>query len=261
MARKGIRHPAVMTKARDTDSQAKSLLWRILPLAGCVAAWWFISYLNHRRVVPSPPETAAALARLLAMPDTWLDIARTILRGGAGLAAGSILAIAAGILCGQRRRLYDAASPVVTVAQSCPPIVWISILLVWLSIGGLLPMTVAFLSVFPVFFFNVANAVHSLDAKYFELAKVYRIPRLKTLANITLPGISKALAAGFSYALGITWKVTATAEFFGSQDGIGSRIYQSYRQLDLPELFAWTILLATMGVTVEMLLARRFRGK
>lgn len=242
-------------------TKTKNKFWAILPLALCLALWWILSWLNHARVIPTPPETACALGKILTDSECWKDLLATILRGLLGLACGGLLAITTGIFCGRHPRLHDAVSPVITLVQSCPPIVWISLLLVWLSIGGAVPFTVVFLSVFPVLFVNTATATRGLDERWFELAKVYRFSRWKRLWGIILPGIAQGLAAGFSYALGITWKVTATAEFFGAQNGIGARIYQCYREMALPQLFAWTLLIALVGVVIEILLVKKIRRK
>lgn len=234
-------------------------LWTILPLALCLLLWWTLAAANRGRVLPSPWATACALGTLLTSAATWHTLLLTLLRGTGGLFLGSLTAIAAGIFCGRHPRLHDALSPIITLVQSCPPIVWISLLLVWLSSGGTVPLTVALLSVFPILFINTANATRALDQKWFELAQVYRLSPRRRITGIILPGIAPALLSGLSYALGITWKVTATAEFFGAQDGIGAQIYLCYRNLELPSLFAWTVLIACLGVAIDTFLVRRLR--
>ncbi|MCQ2403296.1 MAG: ABC transporter permease subunit [Lentisphaeria bacterium] len=234
-------------------------IWPILPMGICLLCWTALSCANHGRILPSPWATACALGALLTSAGTWHTLFLTLARGAGGLLLGSMTAIVSGIFCGRHPLLHDAVAPLITLGQSCPPIVWISLLLVWLSSGAAVPLAVALLSVFPILFINTANATRALDRKWFELAKVYRLPPRKRLTGIILPGIAPSLFAGFSYALGITWKVTATAEFFGAQDGIGAQIYLCYRNLELPDLFAWTILIACLGVAIDTFLVRRLR--
>ncbi|MCQ2396359.1 MAG: ABC transporter permease subunit [Lentisphaeria bacterium] len=234
-------------------------LWTALPFLICLIAWQLLFLLNGGRVIPAPSETFMALARILSQPDAWLEIAATLSRGAGGLALGSLAGILAGIAVGRHPHFMDAITPVVTLVQSCPPIVWISMLLVWLSVGGIVPLMVTFLSVVPVLFITTANAVRALDERWFDVAHIYRIPYLKQLRKIILPGIAQGLAAGFSYAFGIAWKVTATAEFFGAPNGIGARIFNNYRNLNLPELFAWTLVIAILGITLETTVVRKLR--
>ncbi len=235
------------------------MCWRTALFAGLLLLWHLCARWNGERLLPAPVHVLEAFLALAGRSDSWADLLRTLARGAAGLFLGGISGLAAGVFCGRHPRLHDTLSPLVTLVQSCPPIVWISLLLVWLSLGGGVPLVVACLSVFPVVFIQTANAVRGLDARWFEVAKVYRVSPGRQISLLILPGISHALAGAFSYAFGIAWKVTATAEFFGSQDGVGARIYQSYRALDLEQLFAWALAVALLGVVIEALLVRRIR--
>ncbi|MBO7742128.1 MAG: ABC transporter permease subunit, partial [Victivallales bacterium] len=162
-----------------------------------------------------------------------------------------------GIWCGRRPAAMRTISPLVTFFQGCPPIVWISLLLVWVSLGSTVPVTVVAISTFPSLFLTIAGSTAALDRRYFQVASIYRVPRRLILTRLILPGIADATSSALSYALGLAWKVTATAEYLGAEDGIGGRIYQAYRNLQLPQLYAWTLLIAMIGLTVELVSKRR----
>jgi NitT/TauT family transport system permease protein len=151
-------------------------------------------------------------------------------------------------------------SPIVAALQACPPILWISLLLVWSGQGNSVPLGVVFASVFPPLFANIAQGAASLDQRLFDMAKVHMVGRIKVLRHIIWPGVYPYLIAGLSYALGACWKITAVAEFLGSSDGMGSRLYWSYRMLELTQLFSWALLLVTMGMFLEILVVRPLRG-
>jgi NitT/TauT family transport system permease protein len=131
--------------------------------------------------------------------------------------------------------------------------------MVWVGIGSLVPVAAIFVATFPVLFLNTAEGVSALDRRLFLMARLYHVPRRRVLRRIIVPGIYAYLLAGFSFALGICWKVTATAEFIGSSSGIGSEIYWSFRYLDMPRLFAWAVVLVTFGVVLERLIIRPMR--
>ena len=84
------------------------------------------------------------------------------------------------------------------------------------------------------------------------LFRSYRLPNALVLRRIVLPGIARFAVASLSFALGITWKVTATAEFFGAPSGVGERIYWSQRAMDMPRLFAWAAVIVAVGVILEL---------
>ncbi|NLF15852.1 MAG: ABC transporter permease subunit [Lentisphaerae bacterium] len=221
--------------------------WLLLFLVWAVASLSFGSDL-----VPGPWRTGRVLGGLLVRADTWEHIALTLFRGTAGMALGAALGYLLGIPCGLSPAAMRLLSPLVTALQSCPPIVWISLLLVWAGIGATVPVLVVAAATFPMLFINIAHGTADLDRGLLEMARMYRLPLRRALWDIVLPGISRYALAAFSFALGITWKVTATAEFFGSGDGIGARIYWASRQLDMPLLLSWTVIIVAIGLFLEM---------
>jgi ABC-type nitrate/sulfonate/bicarbonate transport system permease component len=118
-----------------------------------------------------------------------------------------------------------------------------------------------FLATAPVLFLNAAQGTAALDRRLLLMARVYRVPRLTVLRQIILPGIAPYLLAGFSFALGVCWKVTSTAEFIGSASGVGAQIYWAYRLLDMPRLFAWAFVLIGVGMLLEVRVIRPLRRK
>ncbi len=224
---------------------------RAICIFAIVVVWYALS---GSPLVPSPLRTMYALAGLLVSRQTWFDLGMTLLRGLCGLALATVAAYATAIPCGLRRSLQDFASPLVALFQGCPPIVWISLLMVWLSLGSAVPVIVIFVSTFPALFINLQQATSSLDGGLLEMARFYRVPRNRILRQLILPGIQDASRASIAFAAGITWKVTATAEYLSAENGIGARLHIAFQNLELPELFAWTVLLAVIGLGIDTLI-------
>ncbi len=217
-----------------------------------LVVWQVISLFMGSVLVPPPLTIIIKLGVLVSASTTWEHILISVFRGILGLSITFILAIPAGLAGGLSKKLMDLTSPLVTASQSCPPIIWIAILMVWVGMGAAVPLVVIVLTLFPVIFFNIANGVASIDKDLFHLARIYRIKKRIILKDIILPGINSSLIASFSYALGVTWKVIATAEFFGSSNGIGSRLYWSFRYLEIPDLYSWALILILMGFFLEV---------
>ncbi len=221
-------------------------------LSLAVSLWWGCSLSFGTMLVPSPFEVAQELARMATQPETWLTLAITVARGAAGLLAAMACALILGIAAGSSATAMRLLTPLVAALQSCPPILWITLLMVWAGTGSIVPMAVVFATVFPPLFANIAQGCLALDRRLFDMARLYRIPRRKILHKITLPGLTPYLLAGLSYAAAASWKVTAVAEFLGSSSGIGAQIFWSYRMLEIPRLFAWAGIVIGLGVTLEL---------
>lgn len=224
----------------------------LLPWLVLLLLWAVLRIAFGEVLVPGPLRTGRELAALMSRAESWQHIALTLFRGSAGLLIGAVLGYVLGIPCGLCPGAMRMMAPVVTALQSCPPIVWISLLLVWAGIGATVPILVVAAATFPVLFLNIAHGAADLDGGLLEMARVYRLRPTRVLREIILPGTSRYALAAFSFSMGITWKVTATAEFFGSGTGIGARIYWAYRQLDMPLLFAWTAVIVVIGLAIEI---------
>lgn len=221
--------------------------------------WWLATLSFGQALAPSPGRTFAALLVILGDIEAWKNIAATLFRGLAGLLISMAAALLLGIPAGLSKKTMGLVSPLVAALQSCPPVLWISLLMVWVGSGDAVPLGVVFASLLPPLFANVAQGVAAIDQRLLDMARVYELGRWRTLLKIVLPGLYPFLLASLSFVVGICWKVTAVAEFFGAPDGIGSRIYWSYRMLEMPQMFAWALILVLLGLALEVWIIQPLR--
>jgi len=227
---------------------------RALPAVSLLAllvAWAVASALAGPALMPWPWDVAATLGGLLSTAEFWWQVAVTLARAACGLAVALALAFLLGVPAGLSPTVMRLAGPLVAALQSCPPIVWITLLLVWAGSGNATPITVVAATVFPPLFANIAQGCMSLDPRLFAMARFYAVPGPVKLARLVLPGLAPYVLAGLSYALASSWKVAAVAEFLGSGNGLGARIYWAYRMLEMEQLFAYTLVVVIAGVALE----------
>lgn len=227
-----------------------------------LALAWLGAHLSlGSALVPSPADTLACLYHLVLTPDFWTHISITLFRGVTALGLTLGLALVTGIAAGRNKKLMDAVMPLAAMLQATPPILWITLVMVWAGTGNLVPILVVTASLFPPLFLSAAMAAADLDRRFFDLARVHGVTRAAVIKGIILPGIFPNFLAGFSYALGACLKIAAVAEFLGSDRGIGARLYWAYRMLDMEVLFAWALVLVGMGTAMEFVWIRPLRQK
>ncbi len=212
-------------------------------------------------LVPSPLAVFLHLLSMITDPESLSHVSITVFRGVISLFITYFISLPAGILCGMNSKLMDGISPLITLSQSCPPVLWIALLMIWTGMGGVVPVAVAVITMMPVVFFSTASGVSSIDKDLYAVTKVYRISKPAVLTGVILPSILPSLAGSMSYSLGVVWKVTATAEFFGSPDGIGACLYWSFRLLDIKGLFAWALIIILTGFAIDRVLIRELSEK
>lgn len=227
---------------------------------GVLAAFWtFACFIFGQELVPSLFSTLIYLGKLLMTQGFWTHLSITLFRGIAALSLTIILSLVTGVAAGRTKKIMDLISPLVATLQATPPILWVTLMLVWAGTGNAVPILVVFASLFPPMFLSVSMATASLDKRLFSLAKLYRVKKRRVITDLILPGIFPHFLAGFSFALGSSLKVAAVAEFLGASRGIGARIYWAYRMMEMENLFAWSLVLIGLGVGMDLLLIRPLR--
>lgn len=224
-------------------------------------ALWLAGRLLGPELAPPPDAILAALWEIFRSGEAFRELSVTVARALAGLLlanlAGLLLGLAAGFIPGALRLV----SPLIAALQSCPPVVWISLVMVWAGTGSPVPVATVFAAAFPFVFSAAAQGVMGLDRRVFAMSRLYGVPKTRILRRYVLPGILPYWLAAFSAVLASGWKAAAVAEFLGSHDGIGAKIFWSYRNLNMEELNAWALALVILGVALECGLIMPLRKK
>lgn len=212
-------------------------------------------------LVPPFGAIAATLWDIVRSGEVFRELGLTVFRALCGVLLANLGGVALGVAAGFVPGALRAVSPLVAALQSCPPVVWISLVLVWAGTGSPVPVVTVFAAAFPFIFSATAQGVMALDARVFAMSSLYDVPRLRVMRNFVLPGIFPYWLGSFSSVLMSGWKAAAVAEFLGSPDGIGAKIYWSYHKLDMEALYAWALTLIVLGVVLECALIIPLRRK
>ena len=201
----------------------------------------------------SPVAALRALVQLLPTADfwgrVWFSSGRILL--GFGLGAGCSVLLAA---ASAKIRWVDILlSPLMQLVKATPVASFIILALVWVR-GRSLSILISFLMVLPVLYGAVRTGIQSTDPQLLEMARVFRLPRMRRLRAIWLPAVLPAFHQGCSVALGICWKSGVAAEVIGLPDGsIGDALYRAKITLSTGDLFAWTFVIICVSALFEKL--------
>jgi NitT/TauT family transport system permease protein len=123
------------------------------------------------------------------------------------------------------------------------------------------PIFVAFLMCFPIIWTNTVSGIRSTDVKLLEMCEVYKIRRMRVIRSVYFYSSLPYIKAGMVSALGIGWKVTSAAEVLSLHKySIGRFLYDSKVYLEIPDLFAWTVIIVSLSFLFEGLLKTIFRS-
>lgn len=241
----------------------------LLPLIFWLAVWQLAAFLVDRSVggrgnellLPYPLSVGQSLARLCCTGEFWqaagLSLLRILMGLVAGTAAGTLLAV---LTCGFPW-CEALLAPAIRVVRATPITSFILLILLWTG-RNRVPMIIAALMVIPVVWENLSQGIRSTDPQLLEMARAYRFSRLKTGALIYWPTIRPYFGAAVTTAMGLAWKSGVAAEVISLPKlAIGSEIYNSKVYLEIPDLFAWTLVVILLSMILEGVLRRMVNGK
>ncbi len=206
-------------------------------------------------LLPSPIDTMRGLITILTDVKSWRDICATFLRLLAGFSIGAALGIILAIITAGSRLMHSVLAPLRLVVKSAPVLSFVLILLVSLY-SSLVPVAVCAIMVTPMLWATTETAILSLDKRLSEMGKIYYRP-LKRLLLVAIPQMFPQIATSAVTALGFAWKAVITAEVLSlPRFAVGNRMYLSKLYLEMPEMFAWTLLVIGLSLCLELLLRK-----
>lgn len=231
----------------------------LVPLVFWLAVWQLAAWLvecsvsgrGNELLLPYPISVVRSLVRLCGTGAFWqsvcLSLGRILMGLVMGTCAGGVLAV---LTCGSKW-CEAVLAPAIRVVRATPITSFILLILLWTG-RDRVPGIIAGLMVVPVVWENLAQGIRSTDPKLLEMAKAYRFSGLKTARLIYWPSIRPYFGAAVTTAMGLAWKSGVAAEVISLPKlAIGTEIYQSKLYLEIPDLFAWTLVVVALSLLLE----------
>lgn len=224
------------------------------------AAFWLAIWqlgsviLNRDSLLPllvSPVQVLVRVAQLSVTTDFWASICFSLLRIATGFFLAAGLGILLAMLSAHFHQVKDILAPVVLAVKTIPVASFIILVLILFSSRSLAAL-ISFLMVLPIIYTNVLAGIEAADRQLLEMAEVFLIPVGRRIRYIYLPQVIPFFRSGCMVALGLCWKSGIAAEVIGTPSGsIGEHLQQAKIYLDMPDLFAWTLVIVLVSLAFE----------
>jgi NitT/TauT family transport system permease protein len=239
----------------------RPVLYVCLGIAGMLLVWQVISMIFSQVIIASPEATFKALWHLIQDGEIWSQFGYSLARLLIGLAGGAFVGITLGILAGLSSRLRSFLEPMRWGIMTVPVIIITVLAMLWFGLGSVQVIWVTGIITMPTNYVNTLEGMLAIDARIIEMSNVFKIPTRLRLTQIYLPGIGSAVMTGLTLASGIGVRASILAEFIGSRNGIGHRLFLSWTFLDTPSLFAWIIITFALLGLVEFGILKPMRHR
>jgi len=151
-------------------------------------------------LLPAPSSLIQSLKELAA-GDLFTHIYTSTWRVFLGFFIGSALGLVFAIAVGLNKQVEAFLEPTFSAIKSIPSLAWIPLLLLWLGIDEASKITLIAIGAFFPTYTNTVSAIHGVDSKLLEVARVYRLTYLQTIFQIVLPAASPGILVGLRNSL------------------------------------------------------------
>lgn len=233
----------------------------ISTLCIAAAAWLMLWQLccvriNKPLLLPSPLQVLKTLLTLAQTGLFWTTVAASL--GKILLAFG--LAVLLGCLCASVAAAIPAVRsflhPPISIIRATPVASFTILAWVWIP-SMWLPVFISFLMVLPMIYENVYKGIRSTDRQLLEMAEVYHLSFWKKLRFLYFPAVLPYFSSACVNGMGFAWKSGIAAEILSLPKlAIGRQIHDAKIYVEIPELFAWTLVVILLSMLLEKLLLR-----
>jgi NitT/TauT family transport system permease protein len=225
-----------------------------LPIAVFLAVWELVARLN---LVPGelsfPPFSAVVMEfyQLTASGVLGDNFLASLVRVLIGFCAGSIAGILVGMIMGWVENINKALHPIISLFYPIPALGWLPLLMLWIGINEVLPITIIFIcSFFPVLY-NTVTGIRNVDKEYIQVAKTLGASDARVLTTVVMPLALPNIFTGLRLEAGMAWRVIIAAEMVAIPTGIGALMMRAESLIRIDIIIVCLIVLAVMCLIFE----------
>ena len=172
-----------------------------------------------------------------------------------GFCAGSIAGITIGIIMGWMDNINKALHPIVSLLYPIPALGWLPLLMLWIGINEMLPITIIFIcSFFPVLY-NTVTGIRNVDKDFIQVARTLGASDIKILTTVVVPLALPNIFTGLRLEAGMAWRVIIAAEMVAIPTGIGALLMKAESLIRIDIIIVCLIVLSVMCLTFEKFFA------
>ena len=219
-------------------------IWQIVVWSG-----WRPDYL-----LPGPMTVFAELGHIVAQPEFWRALGRTLVRAVAGFGLAVLTGTAIGLAAARSRTLRAAIGSLVTGLQTMPSVVWFPLAILLLGLGESAIMFVVVLGAAPSVANGVLSGVDQVPPAYFRLGRVLGAEGWRLYRYIVIPAALPSYLGGLNHGWAFAWRSLMAGELLVVIPGavaLGNRLAFAQEFGDAAGLLAYMLVILVVGMLAD----------
>lgn len=229
---------------------------RALSFLLLLLGWWLLAAVLQSPELPSPAAVAARLWEHALSGELWCHLGATLARVVASFVLAMAVGTALGILLGRSRRLDVFCDGWLVLGLNIPALVTIILCYVWFGLNDVAAVLAVALNKIPTVVVTVREGARAVDRELLDVARAFRVPRLRAFRQVYLPQLYPYLLAAARSGLALIWKIVLVVELLGRSNGVGFRLNVFFQFFDIAGILAYTLAFAAVVLAIEAWLMR-----
>ncbi|QNA92122.1 MULTISPECIES: ABC transporter permease [unclassified Microbacterium] len=233
-----------------------TLLPPLIGAAGVVSAlalWEWSATTGPLAASPLPAATAALgeAVNLLGTATTWTAIGDTLTMAVIGLVLAVVIGVALGVAIGTSPLAMHATRVPLEFLKPIPPIVILPIVVLVMGPTQGMGIFLVFFGCFIAIAVQASAGVFDTDPVARATGRSYGMGRTEILGRIVLPSALPYIGTAIRVAAPTSLVVAVVAGLLGGGPGLGQSLLLSQISGNQAQLFAYVLILGTLGLLVQ----------
>lgn len=239
----------------------------MLPVAVFLAVWELISRLKLFPGAFSFPPFSVVLHEFYQLTANGVlgkNFLSSLTRVLVGLVSGSLAGIGVGVLMGWKDVVSKALNPIISLLYPIPALGWLPLLMLWIGINEILPVTIIFICSFFPLVYNTVTGIRGVDKRIVQAAETLGASNARILFKVLIPLALPNIFTGLRLEAGMAWRVLVAAEMVAIPTGIGALIMKAESLVRVDIILVCLIVLSVMCLVFEkvfLFMERYFIGQ
>lgn len=230
------------------------LLGLIIPVM-VVLLWWYVTNYGDtpESILPKISTVGKSMKELIKNGTLQSDLMISIERVLKGYCISAVFGIFLGTIMGMSDTVRKIFQPTVTTIRQIPIMAWIPLLILWCGIGEESKIVVIVIASFFPIMVNTLSGISQTPLEYIEVARLYKISKIKTFTRVYLPYALPHIQTGLKLGLGVAWMAVVAAELIASTSGIGYRMSYARTLMRSDIVIICMIVIGIVGILMDKL--------
>ncbi len=247
------RPQAVPARSSATPRPRSDLLPTIVVSLGLVAVIQVASWFVPPYIIPAPIDILKATGRILSGELSHIGI--TALRLLIAVLFAITTGVLLGVVMGTQPKIRPYLRSLVIIDTGIPALSWMLVAIFWFKDSEVRIFFILSVILIPFYALNVYDGIRALPKELIDMFESFRPNRWHMMRFLIGPHIVPYIFLTTKSVIGYAIRMVIFAELVASAVGIGARMNLAQSTFHIDTIFAWTLLLVIINLTLQAAVA------